>query len=166
MGEVWVTLNIHFGGKFVDGPPRKYVGGDVGISNVDRNLFTYVNLIDLIEEIGFPRNSIISHKLPDADLDGGLVMLTGEITLLDMFAIHEGRGAIEVYDDCPWMPNSEDEDELNVPNNGGCGGMPPHDDFNEGDNESDSSGLVMSSDEEDENPEDEVYDVHIVEEVQ
>ncbi|KAG5566106.1 hypothetical protein RHGRI_001892 [Rhododendron griersonianum] len=160
MVEIWVTLNIHLGGRFVDAPQRKYVGGVVGISNVDRNLFTYANLIDVIEEMGCPRNSIIYHKLPNADLDGGLVGLNGDIDLLDMFATHEGFNVpIEVYVDSPGMYNGseDDEEEFNVPRESD---PDTEHEGDEGDSESDTSGLLMSSEENEE------YDVPIEEEVQ
>ncbi|KAG5553347.1 hypothetical protein RHGRI_011275 [Rhododendron griersonianum] len=125
------------------------------ISNVDRNLFTYANLIDVIEEMGCPRNSIIYHKLPNADLDGGLVGLTGDIDLLDMFATHEGFNVpIEVYVDSPGMYNGseDDEEEFNVPRESD---PDTEHEGDEGDSESDTSGLVMSSEENEE------YDVPI-----
>ncbi|KAG5521580.1 hypothetical protein RHGRI_033961 [Rhododendron griersonianum] len=160
MVEIWITLNIHLGGRFVDASQRKYVGGVVGISNVDRNLFTYANLIDVIEEMGCLRNSIIYHKLPNADLDGGLVGLNGDIDLLDMFATHEGFNVpIEVYVDSSGMYNGSenDEEEFNVPRESD---PDTEHEGDEGDSESDTSGLLMSSEENDE------YDVPIEEEVQ
>ncbi|KAI8544906.1 hypothetical protein RHMOL_Rhmol07G0001700 [Rhododendron molle] len=130
-----------------------------GISNVNRNLFTYANLIDVIEEMGCPRDSIIYHKLPNADLDGGLVGLTGDIDLLDMFATHEGfHVPIEVYVDSLGVYNGSEDDkkEFNVPRESD---LNTEHEGDKGDSESDTSGLVMSSEENEE------YDVPIEEEV-
>ncbi|XP_058214991.1 uncharacterized protein LOC131326282 isoform X2 [Rhododendron vialii] len=109
--------------------------------------------------MGCPRNSIIYHKLPYVDLDGGLVGLTDDIDLLDMFVTHEGFNVpIEVYIDSPGMYNGseDDEEEFNVPRESD---PDTEHEGDEGDNESGTSGLVMSSEENEE------YDVPIEEEV-
>ncbi|KAI8541190.1 hypothetical protein RHMOL_Rhmol08G0042400 [Rhododendron molle] len=113
-----------------------------------------------VTEMGCPRNSIIYHKLPNAHLDCGLVELTGDIDLLDMLTTHEGFNVpIEVYVDSHGMYNGseDDEEEFNVPRESD---PDTEHEGDEGDSESDTSGLVMSSEENEE------YDVPIEEEVQ
>ncbi|KAI8556666.1 hypothetical protein RHMOL_Rhmol05G0271700 [Rhododendron molle] len=80
------------------------------MSNIDSDLMSYFEVLDLVKGLGIaPENANIYHKLPDCDLDGGLREIKSDRDVLDMFAIHSGRGSITVYVENVGVPLDVDE---------------------------------------------------------
>ena len=75
------TLKIHHGGMFSDPPRRRYVNGNVSfIDNVDVDLFSIIELNDMVMSIGYSGEMIMYYQymIPDLDLDNGLRALGGD----------------------------------------------------------------------------------------
>ncbi|KAI8545298.1 hypothetical protein RHMOL_Rhmol07G0030400 [Rhododendron molle] len=98
MADSGFVLEVHHGGYFV-GLPKLYLSGKVDfIRNVDSDLMSYFEVLNLVKELGCnPEICNIYHKIPDSYFDGGLKDIKTNTDVVDMFAIHEGRGTISVY---------------------------------------------------------------------
>ncbi|KAG5533219.1 hypothetical protein RHGRI_027431 [Rhododendron griersonianum] len=98
MADSVFVLEVHHGGYFV-GLPKLYLSGKVDfIRNVDSDLMSYFEVLDLVKGLGCnPEICNIYHKMPDSDFDGGLRDIKADTDVVDMFAIHKGRGIISVY---------------------------------------------------------------------
>ncbi|KAG5533218.1 hypothetical protein RHGRI_027431 [Rhododendron griersonianum] len=106
MADSVFVLEVHHGGYFV-GLPKLYLSGKVDfIRNVDSDLMSYFEVLDLVKGLGCnPEICNIYHKMPDSDFDGGLRDIKADTDVVDMFAIHKGRGIISVY-----VENEEDSE--------------------------------------------------------
>lgn len=93
------------------GSPKIYLGGKFDyMSNIDSDLMSYFEVLDLVNELGIaPKNTNIYHKMSDCDLDGGLREIKSDRDVVDMFAIHTGRGSIAVYVENIEVPLDVDE---------------------------------------------------------
>ncbi|KAG5554480.1 hypothetical protein RHGRI_012126 [Rhododendron griersonianum] len=98
MADSGFVLEVHHGGYFV-GLPKLYLSGKVDfIRNVDSDLMSYFEVLDLVKGLGCNLEICnIFHKMPDSDFDGGLRDIKADTDVVDMFAIHKGRGIISVY---------------------------------------------------------------------
>ncbi|KAG5554473.1 hypothetical protein RHGRI_012120 [Rhododendron griersonianum] len=98
MADSGFVLEVHHGGYFV-GLPKLYLSGKVDfIRNVDSDLMSYFEVLDLVKGLGCNLEICnIYHKMPDSDFDGGLRDIKADTDVVDMFAIHKGRGIISVY---------------------------------------------------------------------
>ncbi|KAI8524514.1 hypothetical protein RHMOL_Rhmol13G0154800 [Rhododendron molle] len=94
-------------------PQMTYVGGLVGESLVDPDLFSYIDFMDVIEEIGCPRSSSIYFREPEFN---ELEPMTSDSDLMNMFVLNLGRPTIEVYVYSPQMVFSDDEENNDVEN--------------------------------------------------
>ncbi|KAG5565020.1 hypothetical protein RHGRI_001034 [Rhododendron griersonianum] len=97
-----VVFEIHHKGRFVHLPHKLYLKGSVDfVRNVDSNLMSYFEMLDIMKDLGIPENHTMYHKLPDCDLDGGLREIKDDKDVVDMFAIHKGRAMISLYSESP-----------------------------------------------------------------
>ncbi|KAI8538109.1 hypothetical protein RHMOL_Rhmol09G0076800 [Rhododendron molle] len=111
------TLEIHVGGKLVRGAQVEYLGGFVAQSKVDLDFFSFYDLMTVIKECGYSQEDNISvfYRLPNTDMNNGLVALTSHDEMLNMFATHSPGMkyfSIHMYVDCPNVVNSEDEEAI------------------------------------------------------
>ncbi|KAK9287670.1 hypothetical protein L1049_016108 [Liquidambar formosana] len=98
MATSWFTLEIHYNGYFVDLPQKMYFGGEVHMEpSINPDRMSYLEMQSILEDLRQPRVATIYHKMPDQDLDVGLRLVSTDQDVLDMFAIHTGRGNIQIY---------------------------------------------------------------------
>ncbi|KAH7861521.1 hypothetical protein Vadar_027340 [Vaccinium darrowii] len=104
------SLDIHGGGKIVEGPPVKYLNGVVASSKVDPNIFNFIELLATIRDCGYglEDNITLFYKLPNSYMNTGLVPLRSQADLVNMFAVSFGSVVTEIFVDCP---NEEDEND-------------------------------------------------------
>ena len=71
-----VAIEVHHGGYLSGGPPYKYEGGTVDIIiHVDLDKFSYWELVDIVVELGYPSTSELYYKLPNKQLEDGLILI-------------------------------------------------------------------------------------------
>ncbi|KAH7849629.1 hypothetical protein Vadar_020628 [Vaccinium darrowii] len=110
MVEFTFSLDIHVGGKIVEGLPVKYLNGVVASSKVDPNIFNFVELLATIRDCGYgvEDNITLFYKLPNSDMNTGLVPLRSQADLVNMFAVNSGSVVTKIFVD---YPNEEDEND-------------------------------------------------------
>ncbi|KAG5543759.1 hypothetical protein RHGRI_016497 [Rhododendron griersonianum] len=107
------TLEIHVRGKLMRGAQVEYLGGVIAQSKVDPDFFSFYDLMTVIKECGYSQEDNISvfYRLPNTDMNNGLVALTSHDEMLNMFATHSPGMkyfSIDMYVDC----DSEDEEVI------------------------------------------------------
>ena len=95
------SMKIHHGGMFTDPPGRMYVNGTESfIDNVDTDLFSVIELNDMIMMIGYRGNKKMYYQymVPDSDLDNGLRALGSDQDVHDLSSyVLYGHKLINVY---------------------------------------------------------------------
>lgn len=95
------SMKIHHGGMFTDPPGRMYVNGTESfIDNVDTDLFSVIELNDMIMMIGYRGDKKMYYKymVPDSDLDNGLRALGSDQDVHDLSSyVLFGHKLINVY---------------------------------------------------------------------
>ncbi|KAG5526236.1 hypothetical protein RHGRI_032499 [Rhododendron griersonianum] len=107
------TLEIHVRGKLLRGAQVEYLGAVIAQSKVDPDFFSFYDLMTVIKECGYSQEDNISvfYRLPNTDMNNGLVALTSHDEMLNMFATHSPGMkyfSIDMYVDC----DSEDEEVI------------------------------------------------------
>ncbi|KAG5560856.1 hypothetical protein RHGRI_004015 [Rhododendron griersonianum] len=95
----------------------EYLGGFVAQSKVDPDFFSFYDFMSVIKEIGYSQADNISvfYRLPNTNMNNGLVALTSHDEMLNMFATHSPGMkyfSIDMYVDCPNVVDSEDEEVI------------------------------------------------------
>lgn len=80
-----VTLLFYHGGYISEGPRKMYVGGNVSPINVAPDLMSYIEVKGFLKELECPNYSEIYYKAPNKSMDDGLVGLTCDTNVFDMF---------------------------------------------------------------------------------
>ncbi|KAG5520595.1 hypothetical protein RHGRI_033244 [Rhododendron griersonianum] len=115
MDDQKFTLEFHHGGLFAYIPQKIYASGKVElIEDVDPDRMSYFEILGEVKQLGCPKISVIYHRLPDCDLDGGLREIKTDADVLDMFAIHVGRSRIPIYVENPNLHVGDDEDMVSL----------------------------------------------------
>ncbi|GFZ05114.1 hypothetical protein Acr_17g0006860 [Actinidia rufa] len=107
MTKTMFTLQILHGGKLVQGDHVTYVNGEESISTVDSDLMSYFELMYIMKDIGYPNNPLVYYKLPNSDMNIGLVTLTSNTEIVNMFNVHAGRTLIEIFVHTPDFVNGK-----------------------------------------------------------
>ncbi|GJV72365.1 hypothetical protein Tco_1492360 [Tanacetum coccineum] len=96
----YFSLKIHHGGCFSDSPNRKYKDGTFNFfDQVDVDLFSIVDLNDMLEMLGYKNRSSIHYhyKMPDSNLDVGLKELRNDQDVLNLINHTAKHKLIEIY---------------------------------------------------------------------
>ncbi|GJU11272.1 mutator type transposase [Tanacetum coccineum] len=96
----YFSLKIHHGGKFSDSPIRKYKDDTFNFfDQVDVDLFSIVDLNDMLEILGYKKRSGIyyHYKIPDSNLDFGLKELRNDQDVLNLISQTTNHKLIEIY---------------------------------------------------------------------
>lgn len=111
MGEINVTLFIHFGGTLVEHPKVSYTGGQIAETRVDNNTFTYVDLRGILQELGCSSQMKLFYKAKENRKKKPLVEINGDLG--PMFALYGVHAEIDIYVIDPlWREDSDvDSDE-------------------------------------------------------
>ncbi|GFY82250.1 lectin protein kinase family protein [Actinidia rufa] len=88
MTKTMFTLQILHGGKLVQGEQVTYDNGNEHICTVDSDFMSYFELMDIMKDIGYPNHPVIYYKLPNFDMNTGLVELTSDVEIVHMFDVH------------------------------------------------------------------------------
>ena len=76
----------------------KYVGGTIAFTHIDPDRCSILDVQEEAERIGYKSGEYNMYFLvPDSDLDGGLKPLAGNIDVMDMCAMYNGRKTILIY---------------------------------------------------------------------
>ena len=107
MTKTMFTLQILHGGKLIQGEQVSYMNGEEYISTVDSDFMSYFELMDIMKDIGYPNHPIVYYKLPNSDMNTGLVELTSDAEIVHMFDVHAGSdvSVIEVFVHTPNLVN-------------------------------------------------------------
>ncbi|KAL3516539.1 hypothetical protein ACH5RR_023441 [Cinchona calisaya] len=119
MADAKFRLKIHYGGQFpMFGANNSCVRGKISyVDSVDQDCMSFIELLGIVKNLGFPTTVNLYHLIPDADMNGGLRMIFGDNDVLDMFAMHAGRETIDVYVDHFFMFDTMNSAPVQV-NNG------------------------------------------------
>ncbi|KAF7133360.1 hypothetical protein RHSIM_Rhsim09G0083700 [Rhododendron simsii] len=113
-----VDLVFYHGGYISEGPPKKYVGGKVVPVTIDPDLLSYFDLKSILKEFECPDVCEMYQKAPTQTMDDGLMAVTSDKTMLEMFEMHKDNNSnvIDVYVHNPMMehkkPSGEEESGL------------------------------------------------------
>nr|CAD1830429.1 unnamed protein product [Ananas comosus var. bracteatus] len=92
------TLEIHYGGFFKGDPISEYYGGKISYAdNVDPDLMSIIELWDMLQGLGLPKESMIYYTMPIGDISNGLKLVEGDKAVLDMLKCHDEFGVILLY---------------------------------------------------------------------
>ncbi|GFS30587.1 hypothetical protein Acr_00g0012770 [Actinidia rufa] len=107
MTKTMFTLQILHGGKLVQGEQVTYVNGEEYICTVDSDFMSYFELMDIMKDIGYPNHSVVYYKLPNSDMNIGLMELISDVEIVHMFDVHVGSdvSVIEVFVHTPDLVN-------------------------------------------------------------
>nr|GEW40002.1 hypothetical protein [Tanacetum cinerariifolium] len=98
----YFSLKIHHGGCLSDSPNRKYTDDTFNFfDQVDVDLFSIVDLNDMLEILGYKNRSGIhyQYKIPDINLDFGLKELRNDQDALNLISHTTKHKLIEIYYD-------------------------------------------------------------------
>nr|CAD1829940.1 unnamed protein product [Ananas comosus var. bracteatus] len=87
------TLEIHYGGFLKGNPISEYYGGKISYAdNVDPDLMSIIELWDMLQGLGLPKESMIYYTMPIGDISNGLKLVEGDNAVLDMLKCHDEFG--------------------------------------------------------------------------
>ncbi|KAI8554265.1 hypothetical protein RHMOL_Rhmol05G0084700 [Rhododendron molle] len=112
MGFSTVTLLFYHGGYISEGPEKKYVGGNVTPLDIDPDLMSYIDFRAVVKELDSEICEMYQ-KGPHQTMDDGLVGLTSDQTMLDMFAMHKDNSSkvIDIYIHNPMLVQNKTSGE-------------------------------------------------------
>ena len=85
------SLKIHHGGMFSESPGRKYVNGRFSfVDNIDVDLFSVIELNEMILMLGYEGDRIMYYQylIPDLDLDHGLRALGSDQMFMNLVGMY------------------------------------------------------------------------------
>ncbi|GFZ04651.1 hypothetical protein Acr_17g0002230 [Actinidia rufa] len=120
MTKTRFILQILHGGKLVQGEQITYVNGEEYICTVNSDFMSYFELMDIMKDIGYPNHPILYYRLPNSNMNTGLVKLSSDAKIVHMFDVHAKSDifVIEVFVHTPDLVdvfcNSDSDSHDNV----------------------------------------------------
>ncbi|KAL7104244.1 hypothetical protein ACP275_08G232000 [Erythranthe tilingii] len=92
MPDTFFTFRINHGGRFES--YFDYVGGMVSVvPNIDPDLMSYFELLDMVKELGYPISSVLWYKLPN---ENAIALLETDHDVLKMFKLFVEKNVLQI----------------------------------------------------------------------
>jgi hypothetical protein len=99
MANSEVIFKVHYGGRFDRRNKCTYVGGQIGLYEESYNLdcLSFFEIETVARKFGYQSGDLVYYRIPERELDDGLVLLTSVEDVVGMAEVYLGHTLVILY---------------------------------------------------------------------